>query len=181
MSFFSATNQKRMGGKAVYVGAIKRKIKNATRLVVLRGAKVGRGEYKGTPYAKVVFDEEEVTRMDGRGWIMPGWSYVFFPTTEVYRMPYPDLVSCIRDALRFVYTRAHAMEQGWLKAEERKFGFRNPSPSRPGPSSRTPTVPRKSPKAEDTEGKKPGKSSPKETWLRYKRLSTLSEKIGEDT
>lgn len=30
MSFFSATNQKRMGGKAVYVGAIKRKIKNAT-------------------------------------------------------------------------------------------------------------------------------------------------------
>ena len=72
MSFFSATNQKRMGGKAVYVGAIKRKIKMATRLVVLRGAKVENGEYKGTPYSKVVFDEEEVRKMDGKGWIMPG-------------------------------------------------------------------------------------------------------------
>ena len=72
MSFFSATNQKRMGGKAVYVVAIKRKIKMATRLVVLRGAKVENGEYKGTPYSKVVFDEEEVRKMDGKGWIMPG-------------------------------------------------------------------------------------------------------------
>ena len=72
MSFFSATNQKRMGGRAVYVGAIKRKIKMATRLVVLRGAKVENGDYKGTPYSKVVFDEEEVRKMDGKGWIMPG-------------------------------------------------------------------------------------------------------------
>ena len=72
MSFFSATNQKRMGGKAVYVGAIKRKIKMATRLVVLRGAKVENGECKGTPCSKVVFDEEEVRKMDGKGWVMPG-------------------------------------------------------------------------------------------------------------
>lgn len=77
MSFFAATNQKRMGGKAVYVGAIKRKIKMATRLVVLRGAKVEKGEYKGTPYSKVVFDEEEVMNMDGKGWIMPGAFFVF--------------------------------------------------------------------------------------------------------
>jgi hypothetical protein len=74
MSFFAATNQKRMGGKAVYVVAIKRKIKMAARLVVLRGAK---GEYKGTPYSKVVFDEEEVRRMDGKGWIMPGGCFPF--------------------------------------------------------------------------------------------------------
>ena len=75
MSFFSATNQKRMGGKSVYVGAIKRKIKMATRLVVLRGAKVENGEYKGMPYSKVVFDEE-VRKMDMKGWIMPGESFL---------------------------------------------------------------------------------------------------------
>ena len=97
-----------------------------------------------------------------------GWSYVFFPTFEVHRMPYPDLVNCIRDALRCVYTKASAMEQGWLKAEERKLNFKNTSssnPSKPGPSSRAPTIPRKSPKAENAEGKKPGKSNPIEAWL----------------
>ena len=83
-------------------------------------------------------------------------------------MPYPDLVHCIRDALRFVYTKASAMEQGWLKAEERKLNFKNtspPSPSKPGPISRAPTVPRKSPQPENAEVKKPGKSNPTETWL----------------
>ena len=78
MSFCSATNQKRMGGKAVYVVAIKRKIKMVTRLVVLRGAKVENGEYKGTPYSKVVFDEE-VRKMDGKRWPIPGAS---FPQTN---------------------------------------------------------------------------------------------------
>ena len=93
---------------------------------------------------------------------------MFFTTTEVYRMPYPDLVNCIRDALRFVYTKASAMEQGWLKAEERKLNFRNTSsasPSKHGPSSRTPTVPSKSLKTENAEVKKPNKSSPAEAWL----------------
>ena len=71
MSFFSATNQKRMGGKAVYVGAIQRKIKMAMRLVVLRGANVESREYEGTPYSKVAFGEE-VRKMDGKRWIMPG-------------------------------------------------------------------------------------------------------------
>ena len=94
------------------------------------------------------------------------WSYVFFPTTEVYRMPYPDLVNCMRHALHFVYTKASVMEQGWLKAEERKLNFRNTSsnPSKPGLSSRTPTVPRKSLKTENAVVKKPDKSSPTEAW-----------------
>ena len=61
-----------MGGKAVYVGAIKRKIKMVMWLVVLRGAKVENGEYKVVPHSKIVFDEEEVRKMDGKGWIMPG-------------------------------------------------------------------------------------------------------------
>ena len=96
-----------------------------------------------------------------------GLSYVFFPPIEVYRMPYPDLVNCIRHALRFVYAKAFALEQEWLKAEERKLNFRNTSssPSKPGPSSRAPTVLRKSPKIESAEVKKPDKSSPTEAWL----------------
>jgi len=113
-----------------------------------------------------------------------GWSYVFFPTTEVYRMPYPDLVNCIRDALRFVYTKASAMEQGWLKAEERKLNFKNTLPlssSKPGSSSRAPTAPRKSPKSENAEVKKPGKSNPMEAWLRYKGLLTRPENSNRGT
>ena len=96
-----------------------------------------------------------------------GWSYVFFPTIEVYRMPYPDLVNCIRDALRFVYTKASAMEQGWLKAEERKLNFKDTSsgPSKPGPSSRAPAVSRKLTQTESVELKKPGKWNPTGAWL----------------
>ena len=113
-----------------------------------------------------------------------GWSYVFFPTIEVYRMPYPDLVNCIRDALRFVYTKASALEQGWLKAEERKFNFKNTSsstPSKPGPSFRAPTVPRTSPQTENAEVKKPGKSNPTEAWLPFKELLTRSKNSNEGT
>lgn len=62
MSFFSATNQKRTG-----VGAIKRKVKMATRLVVLRGAKVEDGKFRGMPYSKEIFDKGEVRKMDGKG------------------------------------------------------------------------------------------------------------------
>lgn len=106
---------------------------------------------------------------------------MFFPTTEVYRMPYPDLVDCIRDALRFVYAKASAMEQGWLKAEERKLNFKPSSPSNPGPSSRAPAVPRKSLKTENAEVKKPGKSNPTEAWLRNKGLLIRSENSHKGT
>ena len=113
-----------------------------------------------------------------------GWSYVFFPTIEVYRMPYPDLVNCIRDALRCVYTKAFAMEQGWLKAEGRKLDFKNTSsssPSKPGPISRAPTVPRKALKTENAEVKKPSKSNPTEAWLRSKELLASSKNPNKGT
>ena len=83
-----------MGGKAVYVGAFKRKIEMAMRLVVLRGTKVENGEYKGTPYSKVVFDEEEVRKMDGKRWIMPGEFFLFF-MTRVYVFCTYRLVICV--------------------------------------------------------------------------------------
>ena len=51
-----------------------------TRLVVLRGAKVEHGEYKEMPYSKVVFDGEEMRKIDGKGWIMPGAFFLFFMT-----------------------------------------------------------------------------------------------------
>ena len=109
---------------------------------------------------------------------------MFFPTIEVYRMPYPDLVNRIRDALRLVYTKAFAMEQGWLKAEGRRLNVKNTSsssPSKPGRTSSAPTVPRKSLKTENAEVKKPDKSSPMEAWLRSIGLLVRSKNSNKGT
>ena len=74
------------------------------------------------------------------------------------------------------------MEQGWLKAEERKLNFKHTSSSslsKPGPNSRTPTE--KSLKTENAEVKKPDKSSPTEAWLWFKGLLTRSENSNKST
>ena len=44
-----------------------------------------------------------------------GWSYIFFPTTEIYNMPYPKLVTLLRQGLKSLYRTASELERRWLK------------------------------------------------------------------
>ena len=44
-----------------------------------------------------------------------GWSYIFFPTTEIYNMPYPELVTLLRQGLKSLYKAATNLERQWLK------------------------------------------------------------------
>ena len=42
-----------------------------------------------------------------------GWSYIFNPTLDIYRMPYPDLIRILRTALRRIWERGMIMEERW--------------------------------------------------------------------
>ena len=44
-----------------------------------------------------------------------GWSYIFFPTTEIYNMSYPNLVTLLRQGLKSLYKTAASLERRWLK------------------------------------------------------------------
>ena len=38
---------------------------------------------------------------------------MFFPTLEIYRMSYHDLIPKMRSALQFIWTKGSAMEKRW--------------------------------------------------------------------
>jgi hypothetical protein len=42
-----------------------------------------------------------------------GWTYVFFPKLEIYRMPYPKLVRLMRQALSYLKVAAEVLEKSW--------------------------------------------------------------------
>ena len=44
-----------------------------------------------------------------------GWSYIFYPTIEVYNMSYPKLVTLLRQGLQSLYSSAAKLERQWLK------------------------------------------------------------------
>jgi hypothetical protein len=48
----------------------------------------------------------------------PDWTYLFFPTLAVYRMPYPELVTQLRKALNSLYEKGTLLEQGWQHREQ---------------------------------------------------------------
>ena len=99
---------------------IKRRLKEAVRLIVTRGAAVE--ESRRGP--KIVFHAEDI---GADKWIVPGmyvctrvtlhftggfayesradWTYMALPTTEMLRMPFTEQIDTIRKALRFFHRR----------------------------------------------------------------------------
>jgi hypothetical protein len=113
--------------RATLRSKIKRRLREAVRLIVTRGAAVEESR-KGP---KVVFREEDV---GSAKWIAPGmccrtrrrndlraccsltmrlffsflffhadWTYVALPTTEVFRMSFAELINTMRQALQFLH------------------------------------------------------------------------------
>ncbi|KAF9045440.1 hypothetical protein BJ165DRAFT_161598 [Panaeolus papilionaceus] len=61
----------------------------------------------------ILFDEQEAEEM-GRRWIMQGWTYLIFPSTALYLMPYSKLVAILRDNLKTLHARGVMLENNWL-------------------------------------------------------------------
>lgn len=129
MSYLTATSKERMGPKRYMRRKVTTRIKTALNLIVTRGAYVDQSEIRnGTdqmmkedesetthnPLLHLKFNDEEASLM-GEKWIMQGWSYIFYPTTEVYNMSYPKLVTLLRQGLQSLYQSAAKLERQWFK------------------------------------------------------------------
>lgn len=66
-----------------------------------------------------------------------GWSYIFFPTLEMYRMPYHDLIPPLRLALQAFQRQGRMMEAKWeARIPHRPFKGKKSLLSRPPLSTR---------------------------------------------
>ena len=130
MSYLTATSKERMGNKTHMRRRITTRIKTALNLIVTRGAYEDQSNIQ---IPRLKFDNEEASIM-GERWIMQGmvyrcndstnlkchsthlgWSYIFYPTTEIYNMSYPKLVTLLRQGLKSLYNNASELERRWLK------------------------------------------------------------------
>lgn len=109
------------------------RLKLAVTLIVTRGAQAGTNE-DGQPI--LTFDDEKA----GHHLIMGGacavilhggsmtfiashvdWTYTVTPQLETYRMPYPQLVEDMRDALKVIFEKAKKLEEYWAR-QNKRFG-----------------------------------------------------------
>ena len=106
---------------------VKSRLKTAVSLVITRGACAERSaDGKGK---QVLVSRDE----DSRSWVLSGaffknsslsrhtdqlvdWTYVFFPTLHVYRMPYIELITLIRKGLTTINDSAKFLSQKWRKS-----------------------------------------------------------------
>jgi len=126
---------------------IKRRLKEAVKLIVTRGAAVEESR-KGL---KVVFRTEDV---GADKWIAPDWTYVALPTSEMFRMSFAELINLTRQALVFLrrchpeaerVLRCSARENGSATSLDRKadsVGHRSEGSTRRAPSKGKITPPR---------------------------------------
>ncbi|TFK29505.1 hypothetical protein FA15DRAFT_752631, partial [Coprinopsis marcescibilis] len=119
-----ATNKAQMGGKPIYAFAVRRRVRDAFRLIINHGATTvdkphriqGEEQQEGMRRELIVDLEEAQVRL-GSGWVMKDWTYLIFPTMKLYRMPLADLVYELRLALTFIYEKAAESEQAWIDDE----------------------------------------------------------------
>lgn len=88
------------GKKAVHKSAVirercKRRMREAIRMVIMRGARAGR---PGGADA-LLFDVDEE---GAKYWLIPGHTYIINITLELYLHPFPSLVDAVRKALLLV-------------------------------------------------------------------------------
>ncbi|GAA5844900.1 hypothetical protein JCM9279_000037 [Rhodotorula babjevae] len=102
-------SKKRVHKSAVVRERCKRRVREAIRLVVVRGARAAReGEEAEADGEGLVRREEDVRETGPRKWLVPGHHYIMSITLEVYRAPLPVLVEQLRTALRSLKRKAEA-------------------------------------------------------------------------
>ncbi|KAF9495167.1 hypothetical protein BDN71DRAFT_1506925 [Pleurotus eryngii] len=111
MSFFIATSIKNTSKKGTIRSTIKHRLRTALNMIVARGAESGT-DTRGRQ--KLVFNEAKATEQ-GNKWLLHDWTYIFSPTLELYRMPYPVMVDTLSKALHSIRVRGLKLETGWEK------------------------------------------------------------------
>ncbi|KAF8180432.1 hypothetical protein BJ912DRAFT_981294, partial [Pholiota molesta] len=127
MTFSNATSKKRMGSYAYMRAKIAKRLRGALHLIVTRGAHVVEHTepLTGALRTEICLNEDEA----GKKWSMQGWTYIFYPTTELYRMPLSDLISLVSNSLKTLNDAARKMENTWL-AESLLYYRERPPESR---------------------------------------------------
>ncbi|KAG6809747.1 hypothetical protein H0H92_014882 [Tricholoma furcatifolium] len=125
MSFANATSKKRTSNSRVIRREIAARLKVAINLIVTRDADVA--EVNGKQ--KIVTNETGAKEISDK-WIHPGWTYIFFPTLEIYRMPYNEMIPLLRQFLRKIYQDSHNLERTWA------YGATIPQKVHPAPLNR---------------------------------------------
>ncbi|KAH9956828.1 hypothetical protein BGW80DRAFT_1386103 [Lactifluus volemus] len=90
--------------KPVVRTKIKRRLREVVKLIVTRGAAV---EESRTGQKVVVLREEDV---GADKWIVPDWTYIARPTTELFRMPFAELLDLMRKTLESLHRRIPKVE-----------------------------------------------------------------------
>ncbi|KDQ32593.1 hypothetical protein PLEOSDRAFT_1031587, partial [Pleurotus ostreatus PC15] len=111
MSFFIATSIKNTSKKGTIRSTIKHRLRTALNMIVARGAESGT-DARGRQ--KLVLNEAKATEQ-GNKWLLHDWTYIFSPTLELYRMPYPVMVDTLSKALHSIRVRGLKLETGWQK------------------------------------------------------------------
>ncbi|GAA5931949.1 hypothetical protein JCM3775_004195 [Rhodotorula graminis] len=102
-------SKKRVHKSAVVRERCKRRVREAIRLVVVRGARAASEGDEGQAVGEgLVRREEDVRETGPRKWLVPGHHYIMSLTLEVYRAPLPVLVEQLRTALRALKRKAEA-------------------------------------------------------------------------
>ena len=135
LSICIATSKARMGQLRTTRSKIERRVRAGLSLMMTHGAyepgSIGDPSGAGTDCVSepIAFNVEEARNM-GSEWTMrgthcnlykrhtvdavQGWTYIFYPTIEVYRMPYPTLITLLRQCIANLNSKATALEKGWL-------------------------------------------------------------------
>ncbi|KAF8305532.1 hypothetical protein DL93DRAFT_2102010 [Clavulina sp. PMI_390] len=96
-------SKKNVHSRTVVRTTIKRRTLEVLRLIVTKGAHVNSDSV-------IVFRDEDVGY---ERWIMKDWIYIYYPTLEMYRRPFYDVIPALRDALETIKSRAQQMEISW--------------------------------------------------------------------
>ncbi|KAJ3722729.1 hypothetical protein DFJ43DRAFT_1202039 [Lentinula guzmanii] len=101
ISLVTVAGKKATSKKKVVRLRIINKVKNALYLAVIRAAEVEDG--------KLVLDKV-LPRQD-----LICWTYTVFPSLEIYRMPFSELVPVVLQALRSIHKKAVELENSWAQ------------------------------------------------------------------
>ncbi|KAI0251511.1 hypothetical protein BJV78DRAFT_1352945 [Lactifluus subvellereus] len=85
---------------------IKRRLKEVVRLtrIVTRGAAV----HESRRESRIAFRAEDV---GADKWIVPDWTYIALPMTEMFRMPFTEQIALMRKALRSLHRHIPEVER----------------------------------------------------------------------
>ncbi|KAJ3879386.1 hypothetical protein F5051DRAFT_502608 [Lentinula edodes] len=103
MSLVTVVGKKATSKKKVVRLRIINKVKNALNLAVTRVAEVKDG--------KLVFDEA----LSRENLICRGWTYSVYPSLEVYRMSFTELIPTVLQALRSIHKQVTELENSWAQ------------------------------------------------------------------